>query len=90
VIVKLPLALPVNVGQNCALKVLACHGFNVSGSVNALVLNALPVTLTWNQREDCGGKQEGRRTFPILVNDAQLMDELPRPLRPRARHDTSP
>jgi hypothetical protein len=47
VMVRLPLALPVDVGENCALKVLASPAFNVSGSVNPLVLNALPVTLTW-------------------------------------------
>ena len=47
VMVRLPLAPPVDVGENCALNVLACAGFNVSGRVNPLVLNALPVTLTW-------------------------------------------
>ena len=46
VMVRLPLALPVDVGENCALNVLACPGVNVSGRVNPLVLNALPVTLT--------------------------------------------
>jgi hypothetical protein len=47
VIVKFPLALPVEVGVNCTLNVLACAGFKVSGSVNPLVLKPLPVTLTW-------------------------------------------
>ena len=47
VMVRLPLAPPVDVGENCALNVLACAGVNVSGRVNPLVLNALPVTLTW-------------------------------------------
>jgi hypothetical protein len=46
VMVRLPLALPADVGENCALNVLACAGFNVSGRVNPLVLNALPITLT--------------------------------------------
>jgi len=47
VMVRLPLVPPVDVGENCALNVLACAGVNVSGRVNPLVLNALPVTLTW-------------------------------------------
>jgi hypothetical protein len=47
VMVRFPLALPVDVGENCALNVLACPGFKVSGRVNPLVLKALPVTLTW-------------------------------------------
>ena len=47
VMVMLPLALPADVGENCALNVLAFPGFNVSGRVNPLVLNAVPVTLTW-------------------------------------------
>jgi len=47
VIVRLPLALPADVGENCALNVLAWLGFNVRGRVNPLVLKALPVTLIW-------------------------------------------
>ena len=46
VMVRLPPVPPVDVGENCALNVLACAGFNVSGRLNPLVLNALPVTLT--------------------------------------------
>ena len=48
VMVRLPLALPVDAGENWALNVLACPEFNVSGRVNPLVLKALPVTLTWD------------------------------------------
>jgi len=47
VMVKLPLAPPVAVGENCTLNVFDCVGFNVSGRVNPLVLNPLPVALTW-------------------------------------------
>ena len=46
VMVRLPLAPAADVGENFALKVLAFPGLNVSGRVNPLVLNALPVTLT--------------------------------------------
>jgi hypothetical protein len=46
VMVRLPLALAADVGENCALNVLACPGFKVSGRVNPVVLNTLPATLT--------------------------------------------
>jgi hypothetical protein len=46
VMVRLLLALPADVGENCALNVLDCPAFSVSGRVNPVVLNTLPVTLT--------------------------------------------
>lgn len=46
VMVRLPLALPVDVGANCTLKLFDCPAFSDSGRVNPLVLNPLPVTLT--------------------------------------------
>ena len=46
VIVRLPLALPVDAGANCTLKVVDCPALTDSGRVNPLVLKPLPVTLT--------------------------------------------
>lgn len=48
VMVKLPLTVLAAVGENCTLNVLDCDAFKVSGRVNPVVLNALPVTLTWD------------------------------------------
>jgi hypothetical protein len=47
VMVRLPLALPADVGANCTLNVFDCPAFTDNGKVNPLVLNSLPVTLTW-------------------------------------------